>query len=84
MTLIDQSYLDNIESIVLDGIMSRIFFNNNKLSSVKMYSDVSKVERVDDMFAHITTTGVFTYNARYDYSHIIAVLPSTWKAVAGN
>lgn len=34
------------------------------------------------MFYNIKTNGTFYYNPKYDYSKIIEVLPSTWKAEA--
>ena len=46
-----------------------------------MINDVSLVTNVYSMFSNITTTGTFYYNGNYDYSKIIAVLPSTWTAV---
>jgi surface protein len=52
-----------------------------KLTELKMGGDVSKVTNVSSMFGSIKTTGTFYYNPQYDYSKIIAVLPSTWTAV---
>jgi hypothetical protein len=46
-----------------------------------MGGDVSKVTNALDMFNGIKTTGTFYYNSQYDYSKIIAELPSTWTAV---
>ena len=61
--------------------MSYMFGSCIKLTSVKMGGDVSKVTNVASMFGSISTTGTFYYNPQYDYSKIIAVLPSTWTAV---
>ena len=61
--------------------MSYMFQLCSKLTSVKMGGDVSKVTNVGTMFGSISTTGTFYYNAQYDYSKIIAVLPSKWTAV---
>lgn len=46
-----------------------------------MSGDMSGVTNYDMMFAGITTTGTLSYNPAYDYSKIIAQLPSTWTAV---
>ena len=61
--------------------MDWLFFNCKSLTEVKMGGDVSKVSYVNYMFEYITTTGTFYYNPQYDYSKIIAQLPSTWTAV---
>jgi hypothetical protein len=61
--------------------MSYMFSNCKALTSTRMVSDVSNVSNVTNMFAYITTTGTFYYNGDYDYSKIIAVIPSTWTAV---
>lgn len=61
--------------------MSYMFGSCIKLTSVKMGGDVSKVTNVGSMFNNISTTGTFYYNSQYDYSNIIAVLPSNWTAV---
>lgn len=53
-----------------------------KLTEVTMNGDVSKVTSVGNMFNQVNTTGNFYYNADYDYSEIIAKLPSTWTAHA--
>ena len=42
-----------------------------------MTDDVSNITSVNNMFNGIKTTGTFYYNPAYDYSKIIAVLPST-------
>jgi hypothetical protein len=47
--------------------------------------DVSQDYRRTDvsyMFENITTNGKFYYNSNYDYSKIIAQLPTTWTAIA--
>lgn len=61
--------------------MSEMFKDCTSLTEVKMGGDVSKVTTVNNMFGYIKTTGTFYYNPQYDYSKIIAVLPSTWTAV---
>jgi hypothetical protein len=58
-----------------------MFGSCNNLTSVTMKNNVSAVTHVTNMFNEITTTGTFYYNGDYDYSKIIAVLPSTWTAV---
>ena len=61
--------------------MSNMFYKCSNLTEVKMGGDISNVTKISDMFGNITTTGTFYYNSNYDYSKIIAVLPSTWTAV---
>ena len=62
-----------------------MFRNCTSLIEVKMGFDVSKIDEVysniSTMFEGVETTGIFYYNSEYDYSKIIAVLPSTWTAV---
>jgi hypothetical protein len=58
-----------------------MFGRCEKITSVTMTHSVSAVTSVLDMFYNITTTGTFYYNGEYDYSKIIAELPSTWTAV---
>lgn len=61
--------------------MSSMFHSCTSLTSVKMVNNVSALTNVSYMFSNINTTGTFYYNADYDYSKIIAKLPSTWNAV---
>ena len=61
--------------------MNGMFGSCTSLTEVKMGGDVSKVTDVANMFSYIKTTGTFYYNSQYDYSKIIAQLPSTWTAV---
>ena len=83
LTTLDLSSFDT--SSVTD--MSNMFYMESisgvrpSLISLKMMGDISNVLYVDDMFYYINTTGTFYYNSAYDYSKIIAALPSTWTAV---
>ena len=64
--------------------MNSMFSGCTSLTEVRMGGNPAKITSssyVKDMFYNITTKGVFYYNAEYDYSYIIAKLPSTWKAV---
>ena len=61
--------------------MGYMFWGCVKLLEVRMYGDVSKVTNVLGMFNLIAANGTFYYNPQYDYSKIIAVLPSSWAAV---
>jgi hypothetical protein len=64
--------------------MDNMFAGCTSLTEVRMGGNPAKITSssyVDGMFSNITTKGVFYYNAEYDYSKIIAKLPSTWKAV---
>lgn len=64
--------------------MDYMFYGCTKLEEVKMGGNpagITNSSYVDYMFNGITTEGVLYYNTEYDYSKIIAKLPSTWKAV---
>ena len=61
--------------------MSGMFYNCSKLTSLKMGGNVSNVTTVTNMFFNIKTTGTLYYPEQYDYSKIIAELPSTWTAI---
>ena len=84
LTNIDLSPLDiyNITS------MSFMFNTCVNLQKVKMMGDVSKVEDVYYMFGDVNHKAganvenpKFYYDARYDYSKIIAELPENWTAI---
>ena len=61
--------------------MSSMFGACTNLTSVTMVNSVSKITNANGMFYSVTTTGIFYYNGDYDYSKIIAKLPSKWTAV---
>lgn len=61
--------------------MSGMFRYEPALTEVIMTGPTNPNADVTDMFKDITTSGTFYYNPQYDYSHIIAQLPSTWIAV---
>lgn len=61
--------------------MGFMFRECTNLTEVRMGGNPNKVSGVSSMFDYITTSGRFYYNAAYDYSKIIKVLPSTWTAV---
>ena len=58
-----------------------MFANCTSLIEIKMGGDVSKVTDVFYIFSGIAKNGTFYYNSQYDYSKIIAELPSTWTAI---
>lgn len=65
-------------------IMDNCFSGCLKLQKVKMMGDVSKVKDVSSMFSNAgrdVENPKFYYDARYDYSKIIAVLPEHWTAI---
>lgn len=66
-------------SNVLDA--NQMFAYCENLTEVKMGGNPQRLSAVAQMFLEVTTTGTFYYNADYDYSKIIAKLPSTWTAV---
>ena len=64
--------------------MDYMFYGCTSLKEVKMGGNPAKITNstyVEYMFNGITTEGVLYYNTEYDYSKIIAKLPSTWKAL---
>ena len=61
--------------------MSYMFSSCSGLTEVRMGGNPSSLTKVNDMFYGINTTGTFYYNSVYDYSKIIAELPSTWTAI---
>ena len=82
----DASYMlstcEKIRYVVLHNThnvtnMQRMFYNSKYLVEVHMTGDVSNVENVTGMFEGVTSEGTFYYNPAYDYSVIIAQLPST-------
>ena len=77
LTSLDLSSLD-LSNV---SIYSHMFSNCKNLTEVKMGVIGKRIISVLNMFNGITTTGTFYYNPQYDYSEIIAVLPSTWTAV---
>ena len=78
LTSLDLSNFDTSKVISFDWMVA----NCSSLTSLKMMGDINKMSTPSDMFYDITTTGTFYYNSAYDYSKIIAKLPSTWTAVA--
>lgn len=61
--------------------MRNMFDQCIRLTELKMGGDVSNVTDVTQMFYLIKNGGTFYYNPQYDYSKIIAALPSNWTAV---
>lgn len=66
-------------SNVIDASM--MFGGCESLNELKMGGPVNKDMLVEGMFGGITTNGTFYYNSLYDYSKILAELPSTWTAI---
>lgn len=60
---------------------SGMFMNCVRLTSVKMTTGWDNLETAYRMFYGIQTSGIFYYNSKYDYSKIVAELPSTWTLV---
>lgn len=64
--------------------MYRMFYGCRKLTEVWMDGSLGDItsDSVDEMFIGVGNNGgTFYYNPAYDYSLIIAQLPSTWTAV---
>lgn len=64
--------------------MAKMFSRCNGLTELRMLGPTNPNADVTDMFYNNKKNGTFYYNPAYDYSHIIAQLPSTWTAVAVN
>lgn len=62
--------------------MAAMFKGHKNLVELRMYGATNPNADVDEMFQGVTSYGTFYYNPAYDYSHIIAQLPSTWTAIA--
>ena len=54
-----------------------MFSGCNSLKSVTMLGPINPNVIVDNMFVSVPANGTFYYNPEYDYSAIIAKLPST-------
>jgi hypothetical protein len=61
--------------------MGSMFSGCTNLTEIRMGGNPSSLTTVSYMFRGINTNGTFYYNVAYDYSKIIAELPSTWTAV---
>jgi surface protein len=61
--------------------MYEMFSSCILLEEVIMTSEISKDLDATQMFSRVKPNGTFYYNPNYDYSKIIAQLPSTWTAV---
>ena len=82
------SLSENIEKIDLRGCdlskvttMHSAFDTGGKLKEVYMDSSIESLKTVDYIFPAAYSVGTFYYNSNYDYSKILAKLPSTWTAV---
>lgn len=77
------SQCKNLKSVVLGDLSSveyitSVFANCTSLESVTMKGPISENAELGSYpFAGVNTTGTFYYNPAYDYSKVIAVLPST-------
>lgn len=57
--------------------MYSMFSGCNSLKSVTMLGPINPKVFVDNMFVSVPANGTFYYNPEYNYSKIIAKLPST-------
>lgn len=60
--------------------MSYMFNGCKSLEEFSFYGGCDKLINITSMFGYVKTTGVFKYDARYNYSMIINALPSGWTA----
>jgi hypothetical protein len=58
-----------------------MFGGCESLIELKMGGPINKDMLVENMFVGVETNGTFYYNSAYNYSKILAELPSTWTAV---
>ena len=79
---------ENLEKIDLRGCdlskvttMHSAFDTGGKLKEVYMDSSLDSLTTVNYIFPSAYSVGTFYYNSNYDYSKILAKLPSTWTAV---
>ena len=83
--MFNMSQIDKVDLTGLDlskvEDMEQMFSGCSKLIEVRMDSDINPSVNVVNMFLNNTNNGTFYYNPDYDYSKIIAALPSTWTAV---
>lgn len=73
--------ISNVLSMQCMFDMSSVSKYPIKLKKVKMGGMPNANLSCPSMFISVHTNGEFWYNKDYDYSKIIAVLPSTWTAV---
>lgn len=71
----------NLGDITNVGKLGSIFLQCPNLESVTMMGCPADDLVSINMFNLVITNGVLYYDSRYDYSKIIAELPSTWTAV---
>lgn len=78
-------YSINLSSLDTSNVidMEAMFRYCNRLSTVKMSGDVSKVNNTSFMFEGVSYMGTFTCNPLYDYSKVLAEVPSTWTVAKG-
>ena len=77
ITQLDLSNWDTSKVTNMSGMFQRCL----SLQFLKMLGPTNPQADVTDMFKDVTSEGTFYYNPNYDYSHIIAQLPTTWTAV---
>jgi hypothetical protein len=77
------SYVKEVvfDNVNISGEAAYMFYGTVNLTKITMTGDTSNIIVYDNMFTGINPNGTFYYNPDYDYSKIIAVLPSTWTAV---
>lgn len=74
---IDISGWDTSRAVTMEGMFSK----HTRLNELRMMGPTNPNAVVTNMFAMNEMNGKFYYNPLYDYSHIIAQLPSTWTAI---
>lgn len=60
--------------------MSYMFYRVSSLRELTMTGPTNPSANVTGMFSSVRNAGTFYYDPQYDYSHIIAQLPSNWTA----
>lgn len=75
-TIIDISGWDMSNAVT----MKDMFLGAN-VKGIKMLGKINPQADVTNIFYGMANNGTFYYNEKYDYSQIIAQLPSTWTAI---
>lgn len=83
------AWCTSLETIDLRGLnlknvtdLKQFAYCCNSLKELYIDTELPNLTDASLMFYNIKTNGTFYYNPKYDYSKIIEVLPSTWKAEA--
>lgn len=57
-------------------------FSQSQISKITLIGDPSKITNYSNMFSGIGSGGTISYDSQYDYSKILALVPSSWTIEA--